>query len=564
MSQGHLPYIPGSGVPDLSAMTPGEAVRFGTALCTALLAGTPDRGFHGALYPANLRLDAQGRIQLGPPLELGGEFTPDELEYLPPELFWQGTGGPATDVCAVGLLLYTACSGGRPAFTGDAGELTPDKRASAVQRRMKGEEPTPPREGGDELGEVILRAMAFREEERWPDVESLRCALEDCSVFSASAPGKRDGAEVISAALGTAVDAAALRREAGDKAPEPTGAKDAGAKPKAPPPRPVAPGAKNADVVVPAPEPPKPAKPEPVKKAAKAPKAHQKTETPADKPKASAPEKAPAAPADKPKAAPAPEAKPRPARKREAPPAVPDGRPRPVFDAANEKKQRKKRSALPAIATIVALVVIVLVVLYFVPGSPLAPEPETTVPVTGSPAPETETTPSPSVSPETTPSPSPDATPSPSPEVSPSPSAEVTPSPSGEPALSVSLAETGSASWEEAAELCAQLGGHLPVVRNQEDLTALITAAEAAGVSYVWLDAKRDTDGVWRTTAGEEITFFQWYAGEPSGTDTDGTAENYLMLWKYDGVWGYNDMRVDPGTAYSRYYGGRIAVFCQN
>ena len=87
MSQGHLPYIPGSGVPDLSAMTPGEAVRFGAALCTALLTDPPARGFHGALYPANLRLDAQGRIQLGPPLELGGEFTPDELEYLPPELF---------------------------------------------------------------------------------------------------------------------------------------------------------------------------------------------------------------------------------------------------------------------------------------------------------------------------------------------------------------------------------------------------------------------------------------------------------------------------------------------
>ena len=35
------------------------------------------------------------------------------------------------------------------------------------------------------------------------------------------------------------------------------------------------------------------------------------------------------------------------------------------------------------------------------------------------------------------------------------------------------------------------------------------------------------------------------------------------MLWKYRGVWGYNTIRNDPGSAYVKYYGGKIAVYCQ-
>ena len=538
MSEGHFPYIAEPGVPDLRAMSAGEAARFGVALCDALRTGTPERGFHGALYPKNLTLDAEGGVHLGPPLTLKKEFTPDELEYLPPELFWNGVGGPATDVYAVGLLLYAACSDGRPAFTGDAGDLTADTRAMAVQRRMKGEEPREPKEAGDELSQLILRAIAFREEERWPDVESLRCALEDCSVFAAPVPKKRGGADVLAAAVGTAADAASVKAVERPAVPVQTAAPA-----KAPAPRPVAPGARNADVVVPSPVPPKP---EPVKKAKPKPEPKPKSEPRPAAPKDTAPKKA------KPSV---PEPKPEPKKRKAQPAPIPDGRPKPVFDAANEGK-KKKRSPLPILATILALIVIFLVVLYFLNGGSQEPDISPAPGATPTAALEPTPTPTPVGTPE------PEASPSASPESTPEPTPE--PTPSSDPVLSVSLAETGSASWDEAASLCTAQGGHLPMVRNQEDLTALIAAAEATGVSYVWLDAQRDIDGTWRWSDGTEVTFLEWFPGEPSGTDTDGTAENYLMLWKYNGVWGYNDMRADPGTAYSRYYGGKIAVFCQN
>lgn len=470
MSDAQLEMQTGAA-PDLENMTSAQAVRFGVDLCSALLENETARGFHGALHPKNLTYAENGSVKLGAPLELDGEYSPDELEYLPPELFWNGVGGPATDVYAIGLLLYTACSEGRPAFTGDGGELTGEVRAAAATRRLKGEALREPRDAGEELAQVILRAVAYKEEERWPDVESLRSALEDCCEFASPVEKPKRSAEAIAAAAGAAAVQA-------------------------------------------------------VDKAAEAAKAAAQSAVKPEKPE-------------------------KPARKKKDGQEIPEGYPRPVYDVFNEKK-KKKRSPLPVIATILALVVIFLAVLYFIKGGDEPELPDPTPPVT---------TPTPPVEPSPTPENPPVEDPDNDPEVEPSP--EVTPDVPPEQTFSVALAQLGSASWDEAAALCANEGGHLPVVRDREDLAALIEAADAAGVSYVWLDAKRGTDGVWRSSAGEEISYLPWFTGEPSGTDTDGTAENYLMLWKFNGVWGYNDMRGDPGTTYARYYGGRIAVFCQ-
>ena len=100
-------------------------------------------------------------------------------------------------------------------------------------------------------------------------------------------------------------------------------------------------------------------------------------------------------------------------------------------------------------------------------------------------------------------------------------------------------------------------------MRSDEDLTKLINTANENGASYVWLDAKRDANGVWRTSDGEELTYLAWFAGEPSVRDTDGTPEDYLMLWKYQGTWGFNDMRANPAQLYPGFYGNKITVICQ-
>jgi hypothetical protein len=48
-------------------------------------------------------------------------------------------------------------------------------------------------------------------------------------------------------------------------------------------------------------------------------------------------------------------------------------------------------------------------------------------------------------------------------------------------------------------------------------------------------------------------------------TDTDGTPENYGLLWYYGSRtgWIYNDSRNDPVADFPAAYSGRIAYVCE-
>ena len=503
--------------PKLDSMTPAQAAQFGAALCRALKERPSERGWHGALYPQNIGYSG-GQVSIGAPLVAGCAYSANELEYLPPELFWNGNGGPATDVYSVGLLLYTACSGGHTVFTGEGSAPSSETRAEAAARRLKGEMIRPPKEAGDELSQVILRAVAYREEERWPDVDALCAALEDCSEFSSAEPEEAPtGINAVLGAVGIAGAAAAVN--AADVAV----------------PQPIDSGAKPADVAAPEAE----KKPD---------RAQRKQQARAEK------EAAKQAEAEKIAAAQQAEAKrdaaaaamQKPSSKSKKGQAVPENYPRPVYDVFNEKKEKKKRTAVPIIITIIALVALFLGVIYFL-GSCDVNEPEPT--------------PTPTVSAEATPTPTLKPTPTPTPEAT--PDVPETMPPELLHRFDIETLGKGSYSWEAARELCEQQGGHLPIVRNDEDLTKLINTANETGASYVWLDAKRDANGVWRTSDGEELTYLAWFAGEPSVRDTDGTPEDYLMLWKYQGTWGFNDMRANPAQLYPGFYGNKITVICQ-
>ena len=123
--------------------------------------------------------------------------------------------------------------------------------------------------------------------------------------------------------------------------------------------------------------------------------------------------------------------------------------------------------------------------------------------------------------------------------------------------------------WEEAREQCEAMGGHLAVISDQDELDTVISLAEQMGVQYVWLGAQRSSDtGEMEWVTGEDIDFYVWDVNEPSHTDAyDGTAEDYLMLWRvsFGGRegWKYNDSRLDPYGYSPRIFGGNIAYICE-
>ena len=111
--------------------------------------------------------------------------------------------------------------------------------------------------------------------------------------------------------------------------------------------------------------------------------------------------------------------------------------------------------------------------------------------------------------------------------------------------------------WLEAQQAAAERGGQLVTINNAEELQQVIDLATQAGFDRVWIGAHRvNGDIVWES--GETVDFYQWDAREPSYTDSgDGAVEDYVMLWKLNGKWVYNDSRENPLTDFYGMYGGR-------
>jgi hypothetical protein len=123
-------------------------------------------------------------------------------------------------------------------------------------------------------------------------------------------------------------------------------------------------------------------------------------------------------------------------------------------------------------------------------------------------------------------------------------------------------------SWSKAESECEAKGGHLVVINDQAELDKVSAMAAKAGARFVWLGCQRGADGKFAWVNGDKVDFYNWSAGEPSGTDGGGgEAEDYVILWNtkknLSGSWEYNDVINDPITAYPQGYSGRMCYICE-
>lgn len=112
---------------------------------------------------------------------------------------------------SIGLILYSLYNYGRLPFWPVSGAITPNARASALQKRMSNEEIQPPASADAELAGIILRALAFRIEERWHDVQELKDALGGCDAAGSAV----DISLAMSGLLMRSADAPAIDRRDG-------------------------------------------------------------------------------------------------------------------------------------------------------------------------------------------------------------------------------------------------------------------------------------------------------------------------------------------------------------
>ena len=522
-----------------------------TALAEALCRILTERGtYHGGIRPDNISRAADGTVGLGAPARTDTkDWTTEELEFMAPEVFWSGTLDASADVYSLGLLLYAGVSGGRLPFYPDDRAPLPEDHAEALRRRMNGEPLPPARKAGRGLAEIIARAAQCKPDDRYATPAELCAALEQYDAeqrrnvptaqemfhkpeqelsevermmlailteeVAAPEPEPETPAEEPAAEEPPAEEAAVEEPAAEEvpAAPETAPTEAAPEKPEEAEPKP--------EETKPEPETAPEAKPEPEPEAKPQPAPEQKPAQPL--PNKFRPEKQPAQPETP--------AKPKPERKRPAPAKKPEAyRPAPKKRKPDEQRQSHKAGILLTVLIICAAVLAVLLLRSLgVFGTPTTAE----------------TTPTPTVPVETV---VPTETPTPTPTPKPEPTYEVV---------------TADVSWADAEAAAEAKGGHLVVIDSAEKWTRVAQLADESGLTYVWIGLHRTDSGELAWVRDNVDPVYNWASGEPSVHDTNGAAEDYVLITRTSSGWYYNDCIGDPAGRYPQFYSGKIGYIIE-
>ncbi len=517
-----------------------------TALAEALCRILAERGtYHGGIRPDNISRAADGTVGLGAPARTDTkDWTTEELEFMAPEVFWSGTRDASADVYSIGLLLYAGVSGGRLPFYPDDRAAQPEDQAAALRRRMNGEPLPPARKAGRGLKEIIARATQCKPEDRYAAPAELCAALEQYDTEQRrSVPTAQEMFNKPEQELSD-VERMMLAILTEEAEPEPETPADEPAAEEAPAEEAAVeePAAEEVPAAEAAPEPetesaPEP-KPEPEAESAPEPKPEPEAES-APEPEAKpqpAPEQKPARPLpnkfrpEKQPARPETPARPQPERKRPAPAKKPEAyRPAPKKREPAEQRQSHKAAVLLTVLIICAAVLAVLLL--------------RSLGVFGTPA-TAEATPTPTVSVAT---PAPTETPTPTPTPKPEPTYEVV---------------TADVSWADAEAAAEAKGGHLVVIDSAEKWTRVAQLADESGLTYVWIGLHRvDSKLAWVRDNVDPV--YNWASGEPSVHDTNGAAEDYVLITRTADGWYYNDCIGDPAGRYPQFYSGKIGYIIE-
>ena len=224
-------------------------------------------------------------------------------------------------------------------------------------------------------------------------------------------------------------------------------------------------------------------------------------------------------------------AKPKPERKRPAPAKKPEAyRPAPKKREPDEQRRSHKAGILLTVLIICAAVLAVLLL--------------RSLGVFGTPA-TAEATPTPTVSVAT---PAPTETPTPTPTPKPEPTYEVV---------------TADVSWADAEAAAEAKGGHLVVIDSAEKWTRVAQLADESGLTYVWIGLHRTDSGELAWVKDNVDPVYNWASGEPSVHDTNGAAEDYVLITRTADGWYYNDCIGDPAGRYPQFYSGKIGYIIE-
>lgn len=179
-----------------SRITVGDVIRLGRDICTALTVLQREKIVHRDVKPANIFLHGSGHFKLG---DFGVARTMEKtissmsvkgtFAFMAPEVARGGDGDYRVDIYSLGLVLYKLLNGNRgPFLPPPPAAVTYDSNNLAQRRRIQGETLPPPAMADEALSAIILKACAYRPEDRYQDAAHFHGALAE---YEAAAPLER-------------------------------------------------------------------------------------------------------------------------------------------------------------------------------------------------------------------------------------------------------------------------------------------------------------------------------------------------------------------------------------
>lgn len=164
---------------------PAETRKLGTDLCRALEACEEQKMLHRDIKPDNIFVDTDGNYKLG---DFGVARCLDNLtafysrhgtaNYMAPEVAASARYDGRADLYSLGLVLYRQLNDFRLPFLSDKRLLSTSERSDALMMRLRGDVLPAPAHASEAFSAVILKACAFKAEDRFENAAQFREALE--------------------------------------------------------------------------------------------------------------------------------------------------------------------------------------------------------------------------------------------------------------------------------------------------------------------------------------------------------------------------------------------------
>lgn len=162
-----------------------EVLKLGADLCSALEACAQHDIIHRDIKPENILVGQRGEYKLG---DFGiarklehltfGLSQKGTVNYMAPEAVYSYDYDARADVYSLGLVLYRLLNKNRLPFLDTEKQLLlPRERQNAVDCRLRGDALPPPCEASPAVADIVLRACAYRPEDRFPTAEAMKQAL---------------------------------------------------------------------------------------------------------------------------------------------------------------------------------------------------------------------------------------------------------------------------------------------------------------------------------------------------------------------------------------------------